>query len=346
MRLSVWSFIVDQWRRQPPALKADLAGKTVVILGANTGIGFEASKHFATMNPQKLILACRSQSKGQAAVAKLKAETGYSKAELWIIDLADFSSVRQFADRFEREAGRLDILVENAAIGSFTYTPTKDNWDISLQVNHLSTSLLALLLLPAMIRTAQRHSTTPRLVVVSSGAHHWVEVDKKLYENPDVLKTLGGAEYCSNPKNMQGRYPLTKLFNIFFVRALNTRLPPSTSLVVNAVDPGYCYSELRREFSGMMAVFDWLMEKALAFSAEVGSRRLVWAALSHQDQPEKLRGEYSSNFNIMEVSDFALSPEGVRMQDRSWVELVEILGKVDPRVTAIVDEYLSHSIVV
>jgi NAD(P)-dependent dehydrogenase (short-subunit alcohol dehydrogenase family) len=63
--------------------------------------------------------------------SELKAETGYSKAELWIIDLADFASVKHFADRFEREGGRLDILVENAAIGSFTHKLTNDGWDIS-----------------------------------------------------------------------------------------------------------------------------------------------------------------------------------------------------------------------
>jgi NAD(P)-dependent dehydrogenase (short-subunit alcohol dehydrogenase family) len=62
---------------------------------------------------------------------ELKAETSYSKAELWIIDLANFASVKHFADRFEREGGRLDILVENAAIGSSTHKPTNDGWDIS-----------------------------------------------------------------------------------------------------------------------------------------------------------------------------------------------------------------------
>ncbi|KAJ6485601.1 hypothetical protein C8R45DRAFT_903286 [Mycena sanguinolenta] len=342
MQFSIWSFVVSQWRRQPSVLKVDLAGKTVIVLGANTGIGFEAAKHFATMNPGRLILACRSQSKGQAALAKLKADTGYSKAELWIIDLADFSSVKQFVDKFERDGGRLDILVENAAIGSFKYVPTTDKWDLSLQVNHLSTSLLALLLLPAMVRTAEQHSTVPRIVVVSSGAFHWVKVNKSVYEDPEVLKTLGGAQYCSDPKNMQGRYPLTKLFNVLFVRAMNDRLLPSTPLVVNAVNPGYCYSELRREFSGAMAAFDWLMERALAFSAEVGSRRLIWAALSHPNEPDKLRGEFLSDFQVEEVSDFVLSAEGAKMQDHSWDDLVDILGKVDARVTVIVEKYLSR----
>ncbi|KAJ6520379.1 short-chain dehydrogenase/reductase family protein-like protein [Mycena sanguinolenta] len=160
--------MVDQWRTQAPVSKVDLTGKTVIVLGANTGLGFEATKHFVTMSPGRIILACRSQSKGDTALEKLKALTGYAKAGLWIIDLADFSSVKQFADKFERDGGRLDILVENAAVTSMQYAPFKDNRETSLQVNNLSTPLLALLLLPAMIRTAEQFSTTPRLVVVSS----------------------------------------------------------------------------------------------------------------------------------------------------------------------------------
>jgi retinol dehydrogenase-12 len=62
---------------------------------------------------------------------ELKAATGYTKAELWIIDLADFTSVKLFADRFEQDGGRLDILVENAAITASTYVATKDGWESS-----------------------------------------------------------------------------------------------------------------------------------------------------------------------------------------------------------------------
>ncbi|KAJ7708899.1 hypothetical protein B0H17DRAFT_916458 [Mycena rosella] len=340
MQLSFWDFVKNQFATPEPVVKVDLTGKTVVVLGANTGLGFEATKHFATMNPGRLILACRSQSKGQAAVEKLKAATGYATAELWIIDLADFASVKQFADKLEQDGGRLDILVENAAVGLFTYEGTKDGWDASLQVNCLSTSLVALLLLPIMVKTAKEHSTLPRIVVVSSEVHYWYTFEKGLSEDPEILKTLGSAEYCT-PKKMEERYILTKLLNVLFVRALNARLAPTTPLIVDAVNPGYCYSELRRGLSGIRAVVDYLMELVLAFSTERGSRQLVWAALAHQDHPEKLRGAYISASKVEEVSDFVLSREGGKVQDRIWDEMLDILGKVDPRVTATVNQYLS-----
>ncbi|KAF7369525.1 WW domain-containing oxidoreductase [Mycena venus] len=340
MRRTFWNFISDQWSKQQPVLKVDLTGKTVLVLGANTGLGFEATKHFATNNPARLILACRSQSKGQAALNKLKTATGYSKAELWIVDLAEFESVKQFADRFERDGGRLDILVENAAVAAPKYEATKDGWEASLEVNYLSTSLFALLLLPAMIKTAQQHSTIPRLVFVSSGAHYEVEIEKNVRENPDMTKTLGSSEYCTK-KKMMSRYQLTKLLNLFFARALNDRLLRSTPLIIDAVSPGYCYSELRREFTGILAFIDSLMERLLALTTEEGSRHVVWAALARQEDPDVLRGQYISNCQIQEVSDFILAPEGVKAQDQLWDELVDILGKVDLRVTATVDEYLS-----
>ncbi|KAJ7120951.1 hypothetical protein C8R44DRAFT_877267 [Mycena epipterygia] len=339
MQLTFWDFVWGQFAKQQPVVRADLTGKTVLVLGANTGLGFEATKHFATMNPARLILACRSQSRGQAAVEKLKADTGYANAELWIVDLAEFESVKRFADKFEEDGGRLDILVANAAFVPLKgYGATKDGWEASLQVNCLATSLVALLLLPAMIKTGQDHSTTPRLVVVSSEAHYWVEIPKDLCENPEILKTLGSYEYCT-PK-MVYRYPLTKLLNIFFVRALSARLPPSTPLTVDTVNPGFCHSELRRGFSG---VKNRIRELILAFSTEVGSRQLVWGALAHQDDPKKLHGQYISACEVREVSDFVLSAQGAKAEDHLWDEMVEILGKIDPRVSANVEKYLSSA---
>jgi hypothetical protein len=105
---------------------------------------------------------------------------------------------------------------------------------------------------------------------------------------------------------------------------LNARLPPSAPLVVDTVSPGYCYSELRREFTGILAVVDWLMERVLAFSTEVGSRHIVWAALARQDQPNTLRGEYISACKAQEVSDFMLSAEGAKAQDHLWFVAVSI----------------------
>lgn len=67
MKKSVFEWIEDQFTRVPPATTANLSGKTVVVVGANTGIGFESAKHFARMSPGRLVLACRNKEKGTAA---------------------------------------------------------------------------------------------------------------------------------------------------------------------------------------------------------------------------------------------------------------------------------------
>ncbi|KAJ7760695.1 hypothetical protein DFH07DRAFT_816417, partial [Mycena maculata] len=339
MQLSIWALLTGQFKKQPPVVNADLTGKTVLVLGANVGLGFEAAKHFARMNPGRLILACRSQSRGQAAADKLKADTGYKNAELWIIDLADFDSVRRFADKFDKEGGRLDILVENAAMAKVKYEPTKDGWESSLQVNCLSTPLVAFLLLPHMMRTAHEQCTVPRIVVVASEAHYYASIPKSVLQGDNILATLGSEKYCT-PKTMGTFYMVTKLLNVLFVRALNERLG-TAPLIVNAVNPGLCVSELTRDLSGPTSWIASLLTRILAFTTEEGGRRLVHGAVGMPENPDKLRGEYLNQCQVEEPSDFVISPEGQKAQDRIWDELVETLGKVDPRVLVAVDKFLT-----
>ncbi|KAK7045047.1 hypothetical protein R3P38DRAFT_2882282 [Favolaschia claudopus] len=342
MRRGIWAFIQDQWTTQPPVLQKDLNGQTVIVLGASTGLGFEAAKHFASMKPGRLILCCRSQSRGQTALEKIIEATGCAVAELWIIDLGDFTSVGQFITKFEQDGGRLDILVANAAVYADKYEPTNDGWETAFQISNLSSPLVILRLLPIMLRTAREYSTSPRLVVVSSETHYFYTPNKKLQEDPELLATVGSAEYCS-PTNMMFRYVLTKLLNILFVRALTARLPPSTPIIVNSVNPGLCHSELTRTMTGILAFFDRLTNWIFAYSTEVGSRHLVWAALADatEVQPESLRGAYIHGQKVTEPSDFVISVEGEKMQNRIWDELISILAKVDPRVTETVNECLA-----
>ncbi|KAJ7487029.1 hypothetical protein FB451DRAFT_1337529 [Mycena latifolia] len=310
MRPSTLKGVIAQLSKQPPVVSADLTGKTVCVLGANTGIGFQACKHFASMNPAKIILACRSAPRGQVAVDRLKEETGYSKAELRIVDLADFVSVKRFANQFQQNGGRLDILIANAAMETRKYTTTNDAWETTLQVNHLGTSLTVLLLLPTMFKTAKEYTTLPRIVVVSSGLHYWVTIDKEARARPDeILRTLSSAEYCT-PQRMRAQYSITKLLNIFFMRALNAHLGPSSPIIVNAVTPGFTVSELRRDISCVTAIVLSLLERMLAYPTEEGSRRLVWAAVGLPAAAGTLRGEYINCCEVQEASDFVVGQEG------------------------------------
>lgn len=67
-KFTIFDFLRDKWGAVPPVVNVDLTGKNVLVVGANTGIGLEAAKHFASMNPARLFLGCRNQAKGEAAV--------------------------------------------------------------------------------------------------------------------------------------------------------------------------------------------------------------------------------------------------------------------------------------
>ncbi|KAF9552314.1 short-chain dehydrogenase [Agrocybe pediades] len=327
------------FEKLPPVVKTDLKGKTVVVTGANVGIGFEAAKHFARMDPGKLIIACRSKQKGEQALNEIRRETGCETAELRIVDLASFASVKSFVKTFEDNNDRLDILVENAAIVPGKQPEfTQDGWETTAQTNNLSTSLLALLLLPRMIDTAKKYNTTPRLVVVASSVHYWTQFDESLVNSPNFFRSFAHKDVFSG--SLGERYLDTKLLNVFFARALNDRLKRSP-IIVDSVCPGYCYSSLRKDFSGLQAWIDRLMEICLARTTEQGSRQLVWAAVGGTGNEDELRGAFIASTEVTEPSDFVISEKGQHAQDKIWDDLIVELTKVDPEVQNIVQKYLA-----
>lgn len=143
-KLTFPNLILDQWTPVPPVLTADLTGKSVLVVGSNTGIGLETAIHFARMNPARLIVTCRNEQKGWDTVSreltryvttKIKIEhstlgiakvTSY-RAEAQVADLGDFESIQNFAKRLEGDP--LDIIVANAAIAQSEFKKTKDGWE-------------------------------------------------------------------------------------------------------------------------------------------------------------------------------------------------------------------------
>ncbi|KAK0458326.1 uncharacterized protein EV420DRAFT_1270663, partial [Desarmillaria tabescens] len=113
----------------PAVVTADLSRKTLVPIGANAGLGFETAKRFAKVNPAQLVLTAKNEAKGEEAVARVLKETGYTNAGLWIIDVANFSSVIAFVDRAESEFDRLDILVENVGMTTWEYERQLEDWE-------------------------------------------------------------------------------------------------------------------------------------------------------------------------------------------------------------------------
>jgi NAD(P)-dependent dehydrogenase (short-subunit alcohol dehydrogenase family) len=134
----------------PPTLT--LQEKTAIITGASSGLGTECARQILQLQPNLLILAVRSQSKGDATAATLQAEFPKARIEVWILDMESYDSVRDFAKRCET-LPRLDAAILNAGLGKMHYArsgPDGKGREVTIQVNYLTTVLLTILLTPLM----------------------------------------------------------------------------------------------------------------------------------------------------------------------------------------------------
>ncbi|KAI0065467.1 NAD(P)-binding protein [Artomyces pyxidatus] len=328
-RLPFKKFLACQYDPVPPVEPQDLSGQTVLVVGANIGLGYEAAKHFAAITVEK----------GKEAAHTIKEATCFENIEARAVDLAVFQSVVSFADKLMQEEDRLDIYVYNAGVSTRTYARTVDDRETTLQVNDLSSALLTILLLP-LLRKSTDSKFSSRAVIVASEVHYWATVATEELACPNLLETFNDKEKCT-PQVMANRYWLSKLLNVFFVRELAARLPPNSPIIVNAVNPGFCASNLNRNEKFPVTLLISLFTALISRTTEVGSRALVWAATGARHRENDLRGAFISDAGVTEPSDFVVSEEGARMQKRLWDEIVEVLGKVSPKFKTIIGEHLS-----
>ena len=151
--------------------KARLDGKTVIITGANTGIGLETAVDLAKRNA-RVILACRSVERGETAAVEVRKRSGNDNVVFVQLDLASLDSVRKFAANILEEEPRIDILINNAGILSPSFTKTADGIEATFAVNHLGHFLLTNLLLDRI-----KEAPSARIVNVSSMGHSMGKID-------------------------------------------------------------------------------------------------------------------------------------------------------------------------
>ncbi|KAK8098517.1 uncharacterized protein PG998_014003 [Apiospora kogelbergensis] len=138
-------FVYRQLFMRPPPIAAgvELDGQTAIITGANTGLGFEAARQLLQLNLSRLILAVRSQAKGDVAAEALRREFLEARIEVWILDLEDPGSVSAFAIECQT-LGRIDMVILNAGVqNKDCVVSPKTGKEQTFQVNYLSTIMLA-----------------------------------------------------------------------------------------------------------------------------------------------------------------------------------------------------------
>ena len=234
------------------------AGRTVVVTGANSGLGAVTARELARTGAA-IIMAVRNTAKGEAAARQMP-----GRVEVRELDLQDLSSVRRFADGVDKALGKIDVLVNNAGIMAAPYAPTVDGFESQFGTNHLGHFALTNLLLPRL---------TDRVVTVTSMAH-WVG-----------RINLDDPNWKSRRYSPWLAYAQSKLANLLFTGELQRRLEAARSpLRALAAHPGYSHTNLqgasgRKLGDAMMSA----VTRMVATDADFGARQTLYAA--SQDLP-------------------------------------------------------------
>jgi len=131
--------IMGQAPIPPTPSGTKLAGKTVIVTGGNAGLGLEAARQFLVLGVSRLILGCRSVSRGEEAASALRGSPEVAKAnpdaviQVFELDLDDYNSGLQFAARVKREVKELDVLLNNGGIAVMSYQKSKNGHERTMQ---------------------------------------------------------------------------------------------------------------------------------------------------------------------------------------------------------------------
>ncbi|KAI4802000.1 hypothetical protein KUCAC02_019864 [Chaenocephalus aceratus] len=220
--------------RQQKALKllrysADtMRGKTVIVTGANCGIGKALAGELLKLRA-RVIIACRDLRGAEEAAKDIRKQAGPEQGEVVIkhLDLASLTSVRRFCEEIKEEESKVDVLINNAGLYQCPYTKTEDDFEMQLGVNHLGPVLLTHLLLDLL-----KSSAPSRIVVVSSKLYKYGHI------NFDDLNS-------ENNYNKAFCYSQSKLANLLFTLELARQLE-GTGVTVNALTPGIVRTRLGR----------------------------------------------------------------------------------------------------
>lgn len=242
----------------------DLSTKTVLITGANTGVGFEAARLFAKHGAQ-VVLVCRTASKMSAAAEAIRAETPSARLQELQCDLSDLATVRSCGDRFARLAiPTLDVVLLNAGAVHVEYATSAQGNELMFATNYLGHYLLTGLLLPFM-----KDVPGSRVIAVSSVAH-------RLVEDINFEVARGNARESFRYKKV---YAETKLAMHWFVGMLTEKLEAcDAKTIAVAAAPGVTLTELGRNITGFFSQLAILPFTLVRHSARSAAQSYVFAA--------------------------------------------------------------------
>ncbi|XP_072107444.1 LOW QUALITY PROTEIN: retinol dehydrogenase 14a [Mobula birostris] len=291
---------------------ASMCGKTVIVTGANSGIGRATAAGLARLQA-RVIMACRDLAAAEEAAREIRRqERGDAGASGEVVvrhlDLASLSSVRSFCRQILEEEQRLDVLINNAGVFQCPYMKTEEGFEMQFGVNHLGHFLLTNLLLDLLKRSAPS-----RVVVVSSKLYKYGEINfDDLNSEKSYDKSFG--------------YSRSKLANILFTRELAKRLD-GTGVTANVLHPGIVRTNLGRHIS--IPLFGQPIFKLLSWAffktPEQGAETSLYLATS--PEVERVSGKYFGDCKQEELLPKAVDDA---VSKKLWVESSKMVGLNSP----------------
>lgn len=252
---------------------ADQTGRTFIVTGANSGLGFETARQLAA-HGGRVVLTARGESKGADAVARIRAEHPDATVEYRLLDLADLVSVRRFADGILDDGIAVDVLINNAGVMMPPRQLSPQGHESQFATNHLGHFALSGLLFETIAR-----SRDPRIVTVSSTVHKIGSIH---------FDDLTGERSYSPT----GYYAQSKFANVLFGLELDRRLRAIRSPVRSVLaHPGYSNTNLQVSGpTGLMRQVLKVGNRLMAQSAERGALNQLYAAVDPDAQSGKFYG--------------------------------------------------------
>jgi NAD(P)-dependent dehydrogenase (short-subunit alcohol dehydrogenase family) len=292
----------------------DQAGRTAIVTGANTGLGFETASALAGAGAT-VVLACRDVQKGGKAAARIREQAPRGSVSVQRLDLASLASVREAAADLLASHPRLDLLINNAGLMMPPYGRTADGFELQFGTNHLGHFALTGLLLDRLLAAPDA-----RVVTVSSMAHRFGAIDF------DDLQWERGYR-------LMAAYGRSKIANLMFTYELQRRLAQhGERAIAVAAHPGASATELSRHLLGPIQALSNVVEGVFVQGAAMGALPTLRAATD----PCVRGGEYYGPSGMFEMRGFpklvgsSSRSRDVAVQGRLWQESERLTGVAYP----------------
>jgi NAD(P)-dependent dehydrogenase (short-subunit alcohol dehydrogenase family) len=287
----------------------DQTGRTVVITGANTGLGYETAAALAAKGAH-VVLAVRNLDKGRDAVSLITRRHPAASLSVQQLDLTSLDSIRAAAEQLRTDYHQIDLLINNAGVMFTPKSTTKDGFELQFGTNHLGHFAFTGLLLDRVLAVPGS-----RIVTVSSAGHR---IGRIRFDDPQWERGY----------SRMGAYGQSKLANLLFTYELQRRLS-GTQAIAAAAHPGASSTELARNTPPLIRVVTGPFELT-AQDAAIGALPTLRAATD----PGVLGGQYFGPGGIAELRGF---PKVVASNDRSHdVDVQKRLWTVSEELTGVV----------